>query len=61
MQVVANGPHYYLAGVQPDADLQLHAVDPATLLSIGPHGRLHGQGSVAGAQGVVFVGDGSTE
>jgi hypothetical protein len=47
--------------VQPDADLQLHAMRPASRLSIGPHSRLHGQGGVAGAQSMVFMGNWRTK
>ena len=56
VQVVANGPHHHLAGVEPDADLQRQAVRAAHLLGVAAHGGLHGQGGVAGAHGVVFVG-----
>ena len=33
----------------------------AYFLRIGAHGRLHGQGGIAGAQGVVLVGNGGTK
>ena len=33
----------------------------AHLLGVGLHGCLHGQSGIAGAQGVVFVGNGGTE
>ena len=32
-----------------------------TSSAIGPHGRLHGQRRIAGAQGVVFVGNGGAK
>ena len=58
MQVVPNGAHHDLAGVQADAHAQLQAAGAAYLLGVGLHGRLHGQGGVAGAQGVILMGDG---
>ena len=61
MQVVANRPHHHLAGVEADAQAQLQAAAAAHRLSGGLHGRLHGQGGIAGAQGVVFVGNGGAK
>ena len=57
MQIVANGAHHHLAGVEPHTDVQLQAVAAAHLLRVGAHGGLHGQGGIAGAQGVIFVGN----
>jgi hypothetical protein len=57
MQVVANGAHDYLAGVQPHTSLHLHAVGVAHLLTVAAHGRLHGQSSVAGPHRVVLMGN----
>ena len=57
MQVVANGAHHHFPGVQADAHTQLQATGAAHFLGIRLHGRLHGQGGIAGAQGVVLVGD----
>ena len=61
MQVIANGPHDDFPGVETHAHAQLQATAATHLLRVGAHGGLHGQGRVAGAQGVVFVGNGSTE
>ena len=61
VQVVANGPHHDLPGVEPDAHPQRQTVGAAHVVGIAPHRRLHGQGGIAGAQGVVFVGDGGTK
>ena len=41
--------------LSPTRMLHLQAVGAAHLLGIGAHGRLHGQGGIAGAHGVVFV------
>ena len=38
--------------------LQLQALGAPHLLGVGAHGGLHGQGRIAGAQGMVLVGDG---
>ena len=61
VQIVANGPHHHLAGVQPDAQLQHHALRPAHLVGVGPDGALQGQRRIAGAQGVVLVGNGGAK
>ena len=42
--------------LQADADLHLDAVRAAHLSAVVPHGLLHGQGGVAGAHGVVLMG-----
>jgi hypothetical protein len=61
MQVVANRPHHDFPGVEPDAQLHLQTVGTAYLLSIAPHCRLHGQASVTGPHGVIFVRHGRPE
>jgi hypothetical protein len=61
VQVVANCPHHHFPGVEAHAHAQLQATAAAHLLGIGLHGGLHGQGRIAGAQGVVFVGNGGTK
>ena len=58
MQVVANGAHHHLARVQADTDAQLEAAAAPHLVGVGAHRRLHGQGRVTGAHGVVLVGNG---
>ena len=58
MQVVANSAHHDLAGVEAHPDAHLQAMGASHLLCIRTHGSLHGQSGVAGAQGVVFVGNG---
>jgi hypothetical protein len=61
MQVVTNGTHHHFAGVEPHAHAQLQATGTAHLVGVCVHGRLHGQSRIAGAQGVVLMGNGSTE
>ena len=56
VQVVANGPHHDLSGVEPDAHLHRQAVGAAHLFGIAAQGVLHGQRGITGACGVVFVG-----
>ena len=55
VQVVANRPHHDFPRVEPDAHLHLQTVGAAHLLRIAPHRRLHGQASVTGPHGVIFV------
>ena len=61
MQVVANRPHHHFPRVETHAHAQLQAPCAAHLLSIGLHGRLHGQGGIAGPQGVIFMGNGGAK
>ena len=61
MQVIANRPHHHFARVETHPHAQLQAPRAAHRLGGGLHGRLHGQGRVAGAQGVVFVGNRGTK
>ena len=61
MQVVADGAHHHLAGVEAHADAHLQAVGAAHLVGIGTHGGLHRQGGIAGAQGMVFMRDGGAK
>ena len=61
VQVVTNGSHHHFSGVQSHPDTHLDAVGAAHRLGILAHGRLHGQGGVAGAQGVVLMGQGRSK
>ena len=61
VQIVADGAHHDFARVQPDAELQRNAMRAAHLLGVAAQGGLHGQGGVAGAQGMVFMGNGGAE
>ena len=56
MQVVANGADHDFPGVEPHPDTHLDAVGAAHRFGVLAHGGLHGQGGVAGAQGVVLMG-----
>ena len=42
VQVIRNGPHHDVAGVEPDAHLQRQAVSAAHLVRIATQGLLHG-------------------
>ena len=57
MQVITDCPHHHFARVETHPHAQLQAPRAAHLLGGGLHGRLHGQGRVAGAQGMIFVGN----
>ena len=54
-------PADHFPGVEPHAHAQLQAAGAAHVFGVGAHGGLHGQGGVAGAQGVVFVGNRRTK
>ena len=56
-EIAADRAHDDIAGVEPDADLHLHALRAAKLLRVAPHGVLHPERRVAGAHGVVLVRD----
>ena len=55
VQVAADRPHHHLARVQPDADVEGHAMGALHLSSVLLHGLLHAQGGVAGAHRVVLM------
>jgi hypothetical protein len=58
MQIIANGPHHHLTGVEAHPQAQGHAVRAPHLIGIVAQCRLHGQGGVAGTQGVILMGNG---
>jgi hypothetical protein len=55
MQVVADGAHHHLAGIQADPDLHLDPMRVAELFSVASDGLLHGQGCVTGSYRVVLM------
>jgi hypothetical protein len=61
VQVITNGAYHHFARVEPHAHAQLQTAGATHLLGIGAHRGLHGQGGVAGAQGVVFVANGGAK
>ena len=61
VQVVADGPHHHLAGVQPYPCLERQALRATHLVAVAPQRRLHGQGGVAGPQGVVLMRNGGAK
>jgi hypothetical protein len=61
VQIVANGPHHDLAAVEADAHLYRQAVRAAHLFGIAAQGVLHGQRRLAGARGVILVGQWRSE
>jgi hypothetical protein len=61
VQITADGAHHDLSRVQPHADLHVHAVRPARVLGIPLHRLLHPERGVAGADGMVLVGEGRAE
>ena len=61
VQVVADGAHQHAPGVEPDTQQHLQPLGAADVLRVAPQRGLHRQGGIAGAQGVVLVGNGRTE
>jgi hypothetical protein len=57
VEIVADGAHDDLPGVQPDPDLDDDPVRASHLFRIGLHGLLHPERRVAGSHGVVLVGE----
>ena len=57
MQIVTNGAHHHLAGVETHPHLHADAMATARLLGIRPHGVLHGQGGIAGPHRMVLMGN----
>ena len=61
VEVAADGADDHLARVHPDPDVQGHPCGPVHLLGVPLDRFLHAQPGVAGADGVVLVGERSTE
>jgi hypothetical protein len=57
VQIIADRAHHHRAGVQPDADLYIKPLAPAQLRGIAADGVLHAQGGIAGAHGMIFMGE----
>ena len=55
VEIVANGPHHHLPGVESDPDLHLDTMHAAHLVAVAVDGLLHGQRRIAGPHGVVFM------
>ena len=55
VEVAADGPHDDVAGIEPDANLDLEAMGAAHLVRVATKRRLHVEGRVAGAHRVVLV------
>jgi hypothetical protein len=58
MEVVPNGTHHDFPGIEPHAHAELQALEAAHVVGRAAHRGLHRQGGVAGAQGMVFMGNG---
>jgi hypothetical protein len=60
-QVAADGADHHLARVQADSGLDHGTVIPPDLFRIATNGRLHVEGRIATADGVILVGQGRAE
>jgi len=58
VQVVADGAHHHLSGVEAHSDLYLKPMGAAHLRTIALDGLLHGQSRITSPQGMVLMGDG---
>ena len=56
-EIATDGSHYDIPGVDPNADLYLHALRPAKLIRVAPHGILHAERGVARPDSVILMGD----
>ena len=61
VEVAADRAHDDVAGVEAHADLHVDALPPPQLVGVAADRALHAQRRVAGAHGVVLVGDGRAE
>ena len=61
VQAAVNRPHHHCPGIEPDADLHRHAMGALHLVAVAGHGLLHAQRRVAGAHGMIFMGNGRAE
>ena len=57
MEIIANGPHDDLPRVEANPDLHLDAMRAADLFTIVTDRLLHGQRRIAGAHGMIFMGE----
>ena len=55
MEIVADGPHDHLAGVEANSDLHFETMPATHLLAVAADGLLHGERCIAGPDGVVFM------
>ena len=60
-EVAADRPHHDLAGVQPNSDTDRDPLSPPDLFGVSLHRLLHPERGVAGAHGMVLVGQGGPE
>jgi hypothetical protein len=61
VQIVANGPHHHLAGVEPHPKVHGQAMRAPHLIAVAAHPGLHGQRRIARPDGMVFMGNGGAE
>ena len=61
IEIVADGAHHHLAGMQTDADVHREALLPANFLAEIAHGLLHHQSRKAGSNPMVFEGNRGAE
>ena len=57
MQIIANGAHHHLTGVEPDTDLHRHALRAPHLLRIALHEFLHGERRITGPDSMIVMRD----
>jgi hypothetical protein len=55
VQIIADRPHHDCAGVETDAHLHGDAMGAARFVGIGPDRGLHGEGRIAGPEGMVLM------
>jgi hypothetical protein len=60
-EIAADGPHHDLARVQPDADLDVHAVGMTRVLRVALDELLHPERRIAGPDGVILMGERGAE
>jgi hypothetical protein len=61
VQAAVNRPHHHGPSIESDADLHRHPMGALYLVAIVSHSLLHAQRRVAGAHGMVFMGNGGPE
>jgi hypothetical protein len=54
-QIAADCAHHHVPGIDPDADLHLHALRPAKFLRVATHGILHAERGITRADGVILM------
>ncbi len=55
MEIVTDGPHHHFAGIEPHPEVHGQPLRAPHLVTVAAQRGLHGQGRIAGPDGVIFM------